>query len=90
MASIVEQVTAAKLSQEAAAAAAEAAVHATGLGTAGIVRVGENLIVTSRRGGDNQFVLIVNQAGEVSKGFAKIEFDALGRTIVTNVEHAQR
>jgi hypothetical protein len=90
MGSIVSQVTAAKLTQDAAATAAESAVHAIGKGTAGIVRVGDDLVVRSRRLGDNQYVLIVDKAWKVVKGlFATIEIDEAGKTVVSNVERAQ-
>lgn len=89
MGSIVEQVSAANLSQTAAATAAENAVLAIGKGTAGIVKVGTELVVTSRRGGANQYVLIVDKAGKVAKGFATIEFDSNGNTVVSNLERAK-
>jgi hypothetical protein len=88
MGTIAEDVSMAGLTQQEAATAAETAVHTIGKGTAGIVRVGNNLIVTSRRLGQGQFVLIVDRDGIVSKGFATIEIDSAGNTIVSNVERA--
>jgi len=86
MGAIVQKVNAAGLTQEGAATAAESAVRATGKATAGNVRVGDDLIVTSARVGQNQYVLVVDKAGHVRKGFATIEIDKLGKTTVRDVE----
>jgi RHS repeat-associated protein len=85
MAKLVELVTARGLSQENAAAAAVAAIKGKNM-WAGVVRVGSDLVLTSRAQGMSQEVLIVDKSGRLVKGFADIAYDRFGNAIVSNVE----
>jgi hypothetical protein len=80
MSTIATEVTAAGMSQRAAATAVDSAVRATGLRTTGAVKVGDNLVIGSVQAGTNKPVMIVTPQGVVRPGTATIE--AGGRDIV--------
>ena len=73
MAAVASQISGMKMSQASAETAVNSAVQAMGLGTTGVVKVGENLVVGSVQVGTNKPVMVIDAQGVVRQATATIE-----------------
>ena len=87
MSTIASEVTAAGMTQSAAATAVNTAVTSMGLRTAGVVQVGENAVVASVQLGAGKPVMVVAPNGVVRAATATIDVaKKTGDLIIKDIE----